>query len=856
MNKISNFHVQDEDQKKMLSRSKLSFIIKAGQERFITACELLNPKYSAEWFHELIAYKLQDGLERASRGEKVRIILAIPPRHGKEIMSSTLVPTPNGFKRHGDLKPGDYVFSPDGKPLKVSGIIPQEQPAVIEVTITGGGKVVVHPNHEWSVYDRGKGSKNNFRTYETKWMMDKLWMGTRGKRGSRARFQLPEYKAVQYKARRTPMDPYTLGVWLGDGESGGPHITYDPKDAEEINSCIPYQHKNIYIHADTGVPKYSYTDQGSCGKSRFTKILQNMGVYKNKHIPEDYIFNTEEVRRELLAGLIDTDGYIEENGRVRFVNTNKDLIDGFELLVRSLGYRTTTTIQKAATSSSGIEGKLDVYTVQFVNTDGKLYTKLSRKNSKIKTAKKRRLAITDMRVVEGGPGECITVDSGDGLYLVTDHFIPTHNTHTAAELFAAWALGKYPQLNFILSTYGSDLSERTGLKVRDLVQSSAYRLLFPDIKLRKDVKAKAKWMTNKGGSFTGVGTGTAVTGVGADCLIVDDPHKDRAEAESATVRETVWEYFESTLYSRMEGYGMIVVIMQRWHVDDLVGRLLEQAEELKEAGKPHDDWEVINFPAIAEEDEKASVPTVTGTMMEVPVRREGMALWFKKFPLNVLENIKAKNLYNWASQYMQNPIVAAHQEFKEHMFQYYTPDVLGGKFLKYYTVVDPAISQSKRADNTVVLTIAKEVNGPHIYRVREDAGKFTPSQTIDLIFKHHIEFNSAVFVETNAYQEALKYSIEERQRRDEVYFVVNQIKSRVKKEERMRGLLGPYGAGVVWHTKADHDYEIELLQFPRGKHDDRCDAMAMAVNVLDNTRVSRKAKTYKPHWKKYGRLKR
>ena len=178
----------------------------------------------------------------------------------------------------------------------------------------------------------------------------------------------------------------------------------------------------------------------------------------------------------MLAGLIDTDGHIEDNGRVRFVNTNKKIIDSFALIVRSLGYRTTVTVQKACVSSSGIAGNLDVYTVQFVNTDGKLYTKLKRKNNKIKTTKKRKLSITNMRIVKGGAGECITVDSEDGLYLVTDHFIPTHNTHTAAELFAAWALGNYPKLKIIQATHGADLSERTGLKIRDIVNSIPYGL--------------------------------------------------------------------------------------------------------------------------------------------------------------------------------------------------------------------------------------------------------------------------------------------------------------------------------------------------------------------------------------------
>lgn len=426
---------------------------------------------------------------------------------------------------------------------------------------------------------------------------------------------------------------------------------------------------------------------------------------------------------------------------------------------------------------------------------------------------------------------------------------PRHGkSEEASVLFPAWALGKYPELQFILSTYGADLSEKMGLKTRDVINSAAYKLLFPDIEIRKDVKAKAKWMTNKGGSYTGVGIGTAVTGTGGNFILLDDPHKDRAEAESLTVRDSVWQYFQSTLYSRLEGSGGIVVIMQRWHVDDLIGRLHEEKEKLKAAGLPYDDWEVINFPAIAEADEYISLPTVTGTNEPTLVRKEGEALWPVKFGLEVLENIKAKDLMNWTSQYQQNPILAENQEFKQKMFKYYDIEDLKDKYLRYYTLVDPAISKKKRADNTVVLTIAKEVNGPNIYRMREDAGKFTPNQTIDLIFKHYEDYHSEVYIETVAYQEALKFFTEEEQIKRQLYFTVNEIKPRSNKEERIRGLLPMYGVGVIYHLRSDTDYEVELLQFPLGKRDDRPDAMAMGIGVLDNTRSSNKAKRFVPNW--------
>lgn len=422
---------------------------------------------------------------------------------------------------------------------------------------------------------------------------------------------------------------------------------------------------------------------------------------------------------------------------------------------------------------------------------------------------------------------------------------PRHGkSHTASVLFPAWLLGKRPETKVILSNYSSELSEKMGLLARDVMNSNEYASIFPEIKIRKDVKAKRKWMTNKGGSFYGVGVGGSVTGTGADVIIVDDPHKDRAEAESELSRKNVWDYFQSTLYSRLEGPGVIIVIMQRWHVDDLVGKLNEQQLKFQEEGKEnYDQWKIINFPAIAEEDEYYE-----GRL----TRKQGEALWPEKFPLDVLDNIKTKSLYNWFSQYQQNPIATEFQEFKDAYFRNYEQKDLLNKSLTYYTLSDPAISQSKEADNSVVLTVAKDRFSENIYRVREDAGHFTPEQIIDLIFKHVNDYKSKkVVLEQVAFQKMLRFSLEERQRKEETYFSIIETK-RGNKEERIRGLLPLYERGVIFHHPIrDKEYEEELLQFPRGRRDDRADCMSFMLDVLDNTKKSRAAKQFKPRIKSY-----
>lgn len=415
---------------------------------------------------------------------------------------------------------------------------------------------------------------------------------------------------------------------------------------------------------------------------------------------------------------------------------------------------------------------------------------------------------------------------------------------TATSLFPAWSLGKDPNLKFILATYGAELSEKNGMKTRDVVSSPQYRAVFPDIRLRPDLKSKRKWMIQQkkkngrwynAGEFTGVGMGGSVTGIGGNCIILDDPHKDRKEAESKLVRDRAWEYFKQTLYNRLEGVGAIIIIMQRWHTDDVVGRILREQEE----GTAKDKWDVINFPAIAEEDEY-----IDGKLF----RKKGEPLWEQKFPIPVLENIRENiGSYSWSSQFQQNPIIQEDGNFNEGMFKKYKPDDLLGKNLEYFTLVDPAVSLDKTADEAVVVTIAKERNSANIYRIEETAGHMTPKKLIDTIFKHYEKYNpKKVVLESIALQKTFKFALQEEQRRRGVYFKIHSVKKQ-NKEERIEGLIPLYEAGVIFHLEKDGLYEQQLLEFPRGRRDDRIDAMSFCLEYLKPTNVNSSQRVRIPH---------
>lgn len=210
---------------------------------------------------------------------------------------------------------------------------------------------------------------------------------------------------------------------------------------------------------------------------------------------------------------------------------------------------------------------------------------------------------------------------------------PRHGkTELASVRLAPWMLAQRPQCSIIAATYAQDYADEIGRKARSVMQHPVHRALFPHARLERDNRAVSRWQTTSGGTYYAVGVGGPLTGRGADILLVDDPHKNRAEAESKLARDTVWDWFRSTAYTRLEQGGSVVVIQTRWHQADLVGRLIE-------SGEP---WDVLSLPAIAEQDE--------------PHRRAGEALWPERYPVEVLAQIRRTvGEREWAALYQQRP---------------------------------------------------------------------------------------------------------------------------------------------------------------------------------------------------------
>ncbi len=407
---------------------------------------------------------------------------------------------------------------------------------------------------------------------------------------------------------------------------------------------------------------------------------------------------------------------------------------------------------------------------------------------------------------------------------------PRHGKSEEASIkFPAWVLGKDPDFPIIVTSYSQDLSTDFGLATRDLMNSANYQAIF-NTRLRADTQAKAKWLTKSGGGYNAVGIGGPITGKGFKIGIVDDPIKNREEADSEVIREKHWKWWLSTFLTREEGNGAIIVIATRWHDDDLIGRILKQA---KEQGRL-DEWEVIKFPAIAEEDEEC--------------RSKGEALWPYRFPLEIL-NKRKQDLgpYEWSALYQQNPVDEESREFKKDWFHSRNLEEVLKLETRRFITIDPAWALTDKSD-FIGITI-NYVDKENKWNFRSFRIKFDSVELINLMFKLNEEVSPEKFgIEEGAYTSAIKPFLDEEMKKRNKFFTVEPLKTKGKaKNLRIRGLIPRYSAGSIFHIEKEcSDLEEEEARFPKGVNDDTLDSAAYQLQIAQQPE-SRKPYKQKPY---------
>lgn len=383
---------------------------------------------------------------------------------------------------------------------------------------------------------------------------------------------------------------------------------------------------------------------------------------------------------------------------------------------------------------------------------------------------------------------------------------PRHGkSELASRRFPAWFLGRNPGKSVIAASYNSDLATDFGRQVRNIVAGAEYGRLF-DVTLAEDSRAANRWNTADGGTYVAAGVGTAITGRGADILLIDDPLKDREEADSEIQRQKIWDWYTSTAYTRLAPGGRVIVIQTRWHEADLTGRLLE------EQAKGGDKWDILELPAIG---------------------RDGQALWPDFYPLPALERIRSVlPTRDWAALYQQRPAPDEGAYYKRDWFRYYDEKP---KHLRIYGASDYAVTEGD-GDYTVHLVAGVDPDD-NIYVLDLWRGQTSSdtwiSEWLNLARMHKplmwIEEQGQIIKSIGPF-------LDKRMREERVYCRREQVASAADKPTRSRSIQARTAMGKVYlpSKAAWLDAFIgELLVFPAGKHDDQVDAFGLIGRMLD-----------------------
>jgi len=388
---------------------------------------------------------------------------------------------------------------------------------------------------------------------------------------------------------------------------------------------------------------------------------------------------------------------------------------------------------------------------------------------------------------------------------------PRHTkSEFASYLLPAWFLGKYPSKKVIQTSHTAELAVGFGRKVRNLVDSEAYKKIFPELALQADSKAAGRWNTSKGGDYFAIGVGGAVTGKGADILIIDDPHSEQ-EAALAQVNpeiyDKVYEWYTSGPRQRLQPGGSIVIVMTRWSLRDLTGQVIKSS-----ASRGGDEWEVIEFPAI--------LPS-------------GNPLWPEFWSIDELEKLHTE-LPNgkWMAQYQQQPTSDSSAIVKREWWKRWESE-RPPECDYILQTWDTAFEKNTRADYSACTTWGIFYNDEddgqaNIILLNAFKARMEWIELKKTAFEHYKDWEpDNILIEKKATGAPLIYEF----RAMGIPAMEFSPGKGQDKISRLNAVSDLIASGKVWvpDTRWAEELVDEIASFPSGEHDDLVDATTLAL---------------------------
>ena len=767
----------------------LQKLARMGQHDLTAYHEFMNPDQPPAPHHIWLCEKLM----AVEKGDIKTLLVSLPPGAAKALTLDTPIPTPDGWTTMGNIKVGDKVFDENGAPCNVTWVSPVWRNRPVYAVKTDCGDVIkADAEHEWKVIPNRENGKQEI--IETRFL-DKKW----GKAPMVVRAQ-----ALMLPHIDVPVDPYFLGLWLGDGNSGDMRLTAHDSDREWFVSEL----RRLGINARVLSTKYGYSVTGMRGR-----MFGQLKLMSNKHIPAVYMRASYAQRLALLQGLIDTDGTVcKRRGSATFCNTNKALALQVRELVRSLGVKAGWSVGRAVLD--GVDHG-EVYRVSFYHSEA---ARLPRKRGLCRDQDRTPNTYLNKTFAGYADTVCITVDSPSHLFLAGESMTPTHNSTYGSRSFVQWVMGRNPDWPILSAAHSQLFTNNEFSKPnRDAIDSDLYRMVFPDIFLSENDKSADYWKLDQfKGKYYAKGAGAGISGIRAMLTDIDDPIRSAEDAASEVIREKLWRWMTADVMSRRLPGARLVLIMTRWHSEDPAGMIQKAHEE--NPGSISGPVEIINIPAQAGADDPLG-------------REEGKWLWEDFYGAQHYESLRLTMPPSmWSSLYMGTPLDKFGEYISEDQFHRYDSFPTDpAKIRKTVISVDTAQKATDRSNPTAITVWRQGIDGSH-YMLDAIKLKAKMDDVIRVLSKLATSYSANyILIEDAGFGSQILQNYQGKMPCPLVEFAAA---SKSSKDFMFENAATYITSGIVKFPKQAAwltDFVNELVAFPTGAEDDYVDSFSQYV---------------------------